>query len=155
MSNKKVYPSFVDFKKGAEGENAFGSLVGFVARDPELRYTQTGKAVANTAIPVNLAGKNLNYVLGSSFPESGDDPIWIEVTAWEKTAEMIDKAGVAKGDQVVVSGFLSLDEYEGKEKARLNVSRFNVLRRKNPQTSGPVGESNIDPIDISDDDLPF
>jgi|SRR5690625_472126 len=164
MSNKKVYPSFVDFKKveeerkGKMEEVVFGSLVGYVGRDPEMRQTQTtGVSVSNTSIPVNLAGGHLDYVLGSNFSESGEDPIWIEVTAWDKTAEILKKSGVAKGDQVVVTGYLTLEEYEGKQRARLTLSRFNILRRKNAQNgagNSGAGEQ-VEPLDIGDDDLPF
>lgn len=158
MSEKKVYPSFVDFKKGAnEGDNAFGSLVGYIARDPEQRQTGTGKAVTNTSIPVNMAASNINYALGSNFDTSSDQPIWIEATAWEKQAELVAKSGLAKGDQVVVSGYLSLEEYEGKERVKLNISRFNILRRKNAKAQGGNNpfEQGGEPINVGDDDLPF
>ena len=155
---RKVYPSFVDFKKGAEGQSPFGALVGFVARDPQQNTTNSGKAVVNTAIPVNKAANHLNYVRGSKFDENSNDPIFIEITGWEKQAELVEKSGLAKGDQVVVSGYLALEEYEGKERIRLNVSRFNILRRKNAGNNASTaasGNSAAASEPEVKDDLPF
>lgn len=142
----KQYPTFVDFRKGEEDKAPFGVVIGYATRDAELRETNSGKSVANFGIALNLAAKQINYLLGTKFNE--DEVIFVEATAWEKTADILNKANVTKGSQVAVTGTLALEEYEGNPRVRLNISRFQILRRKG-QSQGDDGEV------ISDDDLPF
>lgn len=148
MANQKQYPTFIDFRKGGEGQPAFGCVIANVTRNIELRHTQSGKAVANTAIAVNLGAKHLNYVLGTSFDE--DQTVFIEVTGWEREATFMEKANITKGSQVAFTGTLALEEYQGKQRVRLNVSRFQVLRRK-----GDINAPANNTVDIPSDDLPF
>lgn len=149
MTNQKQYPTFIDFKKGEEGVPAFGVVIANVTRDVELRSTNGGKAVASTGVAVNLGAKHLNYVLGTSFAD--DETIFIEATGWEKTAEIMQKANISKGSQVAFTGILALDEYNGKTRVRLNVSRFQVLKRKGD--AAPQQDAN--PTPNVEDDLPF
>lgn len=155
MANQNRYPNFCDFRKGEEGKAPFGALVGFATRDFELRATNTGKAVGSTGVALNRNAAHINYVLGTSFGE--DDVIFVECTGWENTAEIMNKANIRKGDQLAISGTLALDEYDGKPRVRLNVSRFQILKRKNNGQNGNSGpfEQNGNPIDIADEDLPF
>lgn len=150
-TNKKVYPTFIDFKKGQD--NPFGVVIANTTRDVELRHTQSGKAVAGVAIATNLAAQHLNYVLGTSFEK--DAIIFIEVSAWEKTGELLAKVNIPKGSQVAFTGYLSIEEYEGKKRVRLNVSRFNVTRwnGERKEVSGDQKKGTI--IDVNDEDLPF
>lgn len=159
MTEQKQYPSFVDFRKGEDDKPAFGALMGYTTRELELRYTNTGKAVASTGVALNLAAKHLNYVLGTNFAD--DEVIFVDVTAWEKTGEIMSNANIGKGTQVVLSGTLALEEYQGKPKVRMNVNRFQITRRKNNgasqnQTQNQNTLENVgEPLDIGDDDLPF
>lgn len=156
MTNKKgfkQFPTFVDFRKGEEGKAPFGVVIANTTRDVELRQTNSGKDVANTAVAVNLGSKHLNYVLGTEFAD--DETIFIEVTGWENTAVIMEKAGITKGSQVAFSGTLALEEYNGKPRLRLNVSRFQVLRRKGSKNTLNSQNDNGNPIDVGEDDLPF
>lgn len=152
MANQqKSYPTFIDFRKGENNAAPFGAIIANTTRDIELRYTNTGKAVASTGLAVNLGAKHINYVLGTNYGD--DEIIFIEATGWEKTGEMMANANIPKGSQVAFTGSLSLEEYNGKNRIRLNVSRFQVIRRK-----GDNGQSASTPTKQSDvvaDDLPF
>jgi single-stranded DNA-binding protein len=149
MANQKQYPTFVDFKKGGEEQAPFGVVIANVTRDIELRNTNSGKAVASTGVAVNLGAKHLNYVLGTSFAD--DETIFIEATGWEKTAEIMQKANITKGSQVAFSGTLAIEEFNGKTRVRMNVSRFQIIKRK----GDAVVQNDAPATDVGDDDLPF
>lgn len=80
------------------------TLLGNVARDPELRYTPNGNAVATFSIATNRSVKDGNggYKDVASFHR---------VTVWGKTAEFVGKA-LIKGDKVYGEGRLDYRNYE-------------------------------------------
>ena len=55
------------------------SLIGRLTQDPDLRYTQSGKAVSSFGIAINEKYK--------SGDEWKTDVCFVEITAWDKTAE--------------------------------------------------------------------
>ncbi len=72
------------------------TLVGHLARDPELKYTPQGVPVATMAVAVNRYSKN----------ESGDyDVDFFNVTAWRRTAEFANNY-LKKGRLVSIDGRL-------------------------------------------------
>lgn len=77
---------------------------GRLCADPELRYTQSGKAVANMRIAVN----------GRKRADGSQDTLFLKATAWEKTAEVANEY-VKKGDRVGLDGFLKLNEWHDKD----------------------------------------
>ena len=74
-------------------------LVGRLAQDPEVRYTQSGKAVAS----FNLAVEN-NF---------GDEKKadFIPIVAWNKLAEICG-INIGKGRKILVEGRLQIRSYE-------------------------------------------
>jgi len=77
-------------------------ISGNLARDPELRYTTSGQAVANFTVAVSKGKDKNGDDLGADF---------IQVTAWGKQAENIDRY-LSKGAKVIVTGSLRVDSYE-------------------------------------------
>ncbi len=74
-------------------------LIGNLARNPELKYTDNGKAVTRITVAVNRGwGK-----------EKGAD--FIDVTVWEKQAEACHQY-LTKGSKVGVQGRLQVRSYE-------------------------------------------
>lgn len=73
-------------------------LLGRLTADPELRSTQGGKKVTSFTLAVNRNGK-----------DAGTD--FIDIVAWEKTAEFICRY-FRKGQQVAVSGRISTRSWE-------------------------------------------
>lgn len=71
-------------------------LTGRLTKDPELRYTNSNKAVASFSIAVH---------------EGKDKAIFVNCVAWEKTAELIDQY-FKKGDGINVYGKLSVRQYD-------------------------------------------
>lgn len=78
------------------------NIIGRVGNDVELRFTPSGKAVAQLTLAVDDGwGENKKTA-------------WIGVTIWAATAELAKKA-VRKGDRLGIAGRLSQEEWEDKE----------------------------------------
>ena len=76
-------------------------LMGRLTADPEMRSTQSGKKVCSFTLAVNRQGK-----------DAGTD--WIDIVAWEKTAEFVCKY-FTKGQQVAVAGRIQTRSWEDKD----------------------------------------
>lgn len=83
-------------------------LMGHLARDPELRYTPQGSAVCDFAIGMNRRFKRKDS------DELVDEVTFVEITAWNKTAETCAEY-LKKGRLVLVCGFLKQDRWEDTE----------------------------------------
>ena len=77
-------------------------VVGTVGADPELKFTKSGKAVANFSIAENR-GK-------------GDDQVthWFDVVCWNSLAENVAES-ITKGTRVIVVGQLEQQKWETKD----------------------------------------
>jgi len=80
-------------------------IMGRLARDPELRRTQTGKPVASFRLAVERDFKD--KASGELITD------WIDVTAWSYTAEFVSKY-FTKGRMAVVSGRLQMRDWTDK-----------------------------------------
>lgn len=82
-------------------------LMGNLTRDPEVRYTSKGTAVASAGIAVNKrwAGEDGQPRESVSF---------FDVTAFGRTAEVLSER-CRKGDPVLVSGELKQESWEDKQ----------------------------------------
>ncbi len=81
-------------------------LLGNAGKDPELRYTQSGKAVARFSMATSEKGK-----------DGQDRTEWHNITAWDKLAELVNRL-VTKGGKVYVEGRLQTREYTDKSGQR-------------------------------------
>lgn len=84
------------------------TLRGRLGRDPELRFTQTGKPVASLSVVTDRRQKDADGNWESV------DTTWWRVTCWDQLAENVAET-LTKGDAVIVVGMASLQEYEGKD----------------------------------------
>ena len=78
------------------------TLIGRLGQSPTLRYTDSGKAVAEFSLAVPSYQQRKN-------PDA--DPDWFYIVAWGSLAEAI-ATNKSKGDQVAVSGRLTPSSYE-------------------------------------------
>ena len=95
------------------------ALQGRLARDPELRQTNTGKQVATFTLAVDRGRRDAN---GQSQAD------WIPVIAWERAAEFAYK-WLTKGQMVAVDGRLQSRTYtakDGTNRTALEVVASNV-----------------------------
>lgn len=117
-------------------------LIGHLGRDPEMRYTTSGKPVTSCSLAVS--GPN-------------DTTEWVNIVAWEKQAESLNNYG-AKGKLLYVEGRLqtrSWDGQDGKKQYRTEVviGRWQLLEKR---TDAPLNNSGgSTPPETPPDDLPF
>jgi single-strand DNA-binding protein len=91
------------------------TLVGNVTRDPELRFTPSGLAVATFGLAVNRRWKK-----GEEWQESVS---FFDVTVWQEYAENVCES-LPKGTRVVVLGRIeqeSWEDQEGNKRSKLKV----------------------------------
>ena len=82
-------------------------LIGRLAKDPELRYTQSGTAVANFTLAVN---RRYN-------PNGEQEADFINCVVWNKGAEFAAEY-FHKGKQMALEGRLQVRSYEGNDGQR-------------------------------------
>jgi single-strand DNA-binding protein len=138
------------------------TLVGRLTKDPELKYTPSGVAVANFTLAVNRP-----------FKTNGENEAdFINITVWRKPAENAANF-LKKGSLAGVTGSIQTRNYEGSDGKRVYVTevvadRVQFLDSKgsgqtNNNQSKPQENTRVDEdpfagngqIDIDDSDLPF
>ena len=83
------------------------TIMGNLTRDPELRFTQGGKAVANFSVAYNKRFMQDN--------EWKDGPTtYFDCVAWERLGENL-AASMTKGMRVIVTGTIESRDWETKE----------------------------------------
>ena len=101
-----------------------------VLADPELRFTQQGKAV----LSIRLAFNDSRYNEETRQWENSKT-FYVDATAWEQTAERLADQ-IRKGDQVYVSGRLETQSWEKdgekKSKPSLTVRTMRKLEKNAP-----------------------
>ena len=92
------------------------TAVGFLATEPETKYTQSGAVMVKFTIPCDGRRK-------------GENTSWLRVTAWEKMAErligLIEKGYLGKGKPLYIEGQLETREYQansGETRTSLDVT---------------------------------
>ncbi|WP_346355135.1 single-stranded DNA-binding protein [Azotosporobacter soli] len=84
-------------------------LVGRLAQDPEVRYTQNGNAVASFSVAVD-----------SGFGENKRTD-FVPIVAWRKLAEVCGN-NLTKGRRVLVEGSLNIRSYEAQDGQKRRVT---------------------------------
>ena len=90
-------------------------LLGNLTRDVEVRYLQSGTAVADVGMAVNDRRKGQNG-------EWIDETTFVDVTLWGRTAEVAGEY-LSKGSPLLVEGRLKYDTWEkdGQKRSKLSV----------------------------------
>lgn len=83
------------------------TIVGNLTRDPELRFTPSGAAVANFGVAWNLKGRD----------GQEDKVSFFDVTCWRQLAENVSDS-LTKGSRVVIYGRLDHRSWENQEGER-------------------------------------
>lgn len=137
------------------------SLVGRLTKDPDMRFTPTGKAVTTFILAVN---RNFTNQAGEREAD------FIACVAWGKTAETIANH-LKKGSSIAVTGRIQTRNYDNSQGNRVYVTEvivetFTFLEpkskaeeRQNSQSNQPANRQNYNqPITEgfpSDNDLPY
>ncbi len=82
-------------------------LIGNLGKDPELRYTATGLAVASFTIATNMSWKDKEG-------NQQERTEWHNIVAWDRLAEICGEY-LKKGKKVYIEGRLQTRNYEDKE----------------------------------------
>ena len=134
-------------------------LIGRLAREVELRYTQSGTAVASFTLAVNRKFSNQNGEHEADF---------VNCVAWQRTAEFVANY-FNKGQQMALEGRLQVRSYDGNDGQRRWVTEvvadqveFVGSKQEGGQQSQPnnnVSNNNGlglgEEIVFDDNDLPF
>ena len=113
-------------------------LVGNLTRDPQVRYTPSGMAVADVGLAVNHSwfDKQSN--------QKKEEVTFVDVTLWGRTAEIAGEY-LAKGRQVLIEGRLKLDQWDDKEtgqkRSKLKVHCENMTMLGSRQEGGGGGRA--------------
>jgi single-strand DNA-binding protein len=159
-------------------------LAGNLTRDIEIRYTQSGAAIGNTAIATSRKFK-------SQTGEQKEEVLFVDITFFGRTAEIANQY-LRKGSKVLVDGRLKLDQWtaqDGSKRSKHSVIVENLQmlgsRDETAQMGGngysqqgassyeaapqesysqaapsapaatPEPTANIPEIDINEDEIPF
>lgn len=79
-------------------------ILGNLARDPELRFTKTGRAVATFTVAAT------NTYIDSATNETQEQTAFINCVAWGKTGESVGSC--KKGERLFVEGRIQTRSYE-------------------------------------------
>lgn len=124
-------------------------LQGRLTRDPELRQTGTGVAVASFTVAWSEKYKD------------NETKLFLNCTAWRGTGEFVSKY-FRKGQEIAVEGQLSTREYTDKEGGKRSVIELTADKVHfcgSKQDSGPTAQladptADFTEVDV-DGDLPF
>jgi len=124
----------------------YSMMIGNVGRNPEMRYTQAGKPVADFSLAVNRRWKN-------AAGEEQEKTTWFRVSCWGALAEVVNQY-VHKGMLIMVSGEVDGSAWlgsDGEPKCTLELTARDVkfLSRANG------GHENPEKPETALNDIPF
>ncbi len=117
-------------------------LIGNLGKDPETRYTPTGKKVTSFSVAVGRKWR-------SAEGEQKEATDWFNIEAWGRLGE-ISQSYLTKGKLVFIEGRLQTDQYEHEGEKRtftkVVVQNLQILDRKQEEediVSDPVDEEEF------------
>lgn len=129
-------------------------LLGRLVRDPEVRYTQTGKVVTQFTIAVDRPFNN---------QEGQREADFIPIVIWGKQAEVCGNS-LTKGQRVLVEGRLQIRNYDAKDGSKRYVTEviadhFEFIERKD-SSNGSQNTGGFNDLGTSrnipfDEEIPF
>ena len=145
-------------------------VIGNLTRDPQIRYTPKGTAVADIGLAIN-------HVLKTEERERREEVTYVDVVLWARLAEIADQY-LKKGRPVFIEGRLQLDSWDdkqtGQKRSRLRVVAENMQllgsrseseaaasttaprHSPGPAAPAPRPQQPKDPdLDAEPDDIPF
>lgn len=124
-------------------------LMGNLTRDPELRYTSGGTAVANFSLAVNRRFKTDDEVR--------EEVDFFDIVVWGKQAENCSEY-LSKGRPVLVEGRLQQNRWEtseGQKRSKVEVVANTVQFLGSRGSEESKGTKGSDTEDFDDSDIPF
>jgi len=118
-------------------------LIGNLTRDPELKYITSGVGVTKFGLAVNRT-------YNSSDGEKKEDTCFVDVTAWDKLAEVCNEH-LNKGRLVLIEGRLQYQSWKDDDGAKR--SKIEVVAQNIQFLGGKSDDQNDEGTD--DSDIPF
>lgn len=139
-------------------------LVGNLAREIEIRFTQNGTAIAKTAIATNRKFK-------SQSGEQKEEVMFIDLTFFGRTAEVANQF-LKKGSKVLVEGRLVYDQWvdqggQKQSKHSVSIDSMQMLDNKNATRENPpsrqpehsrepdLGREADEAFGMTEEEIPF
>jgi single-strand DNA-binding protein len=131
-------------------------LIGNLGRDPEVRYTPSGTAVANFSIATTETWTNRDG-------EKQSHTEWHRIVAWRRLGEICGEY-LSKGKQVYIEGRIRTKEWEDQEGNKRKTTEIEALNMQmlGPRVPGepfsderPGAESEKATSGPTEDDIPF
>ena len=138
-------------------------LIGRLGRDPEVRYTTSGTAVADFSVATN-------EVWTDQSGERQERTEWHRIVVWRRLAEICEKY-LRKGSLVMIEGRLQTREWDDRDGNRRRTTEIVALGMKmldsrsdrmggGPPADRPARRSSApsqpsQEVEITDDDIPF
>lgn len=120
-------------------------LIGYLGRDPESKYTPTGKRVTDFSIAITSRWKDEDG-------EAREQTEWVNIEAWGRLAETCQEY-LAKGSLVYVDGRLKTDRYEDESGetrffTKVVAQTVQFLDRPAESQQGPEEQDHAEQADI-------
>ncbi len=126
-------------------------VIGNLGRDPELRFTQSGRAMCKFSLAVSRYAPNVEG-------DRKEVTEWFDITAWGRLAETTSEY-LSKGRKVFVEGRFESRTWEGQDgqkRTGLGIVAENiVLLDRQPRPSDEGGSPSHRVEDLEADDIPF
>ena len=122
--------------------------IGRLTRDPEVRYTQSGKAYASFTLAIDRRKST----------DGNQQADFISCVAWEKTAKVISQY-CTKGKKIAVEGRIQTRSYDANDGTKRYVTEVVVNGMEFCDSKGggasTTSEGLYAGMPVSDDDIPF
>jgi single-strand DNA-binding protein len=132
------------------------TLLGHLARDIEIKYTQSGSAIGNCGIATSRKYKTQNG-------EQKEETMFIDIVMFGRTAEIANQY-LRKGSKLLIDGRLTLQQWTSQDgtKRSKHVVTVDTLQmldsRQDCQQQGGYPKSQQQTqnnVDVDDDEFPF
>lgn len=114
------------------------TIMGTLTRDPEIKYTPKGTAIADIGLAINR-----NYTTDSG--EKREEVTFVDVTLWGRVAEIVGEY-CKKGRSLFVEGRLQLDTWDdkatGQKRSKLKVVGENIQLLGGKESGGETRQQS-------------
>ena len=126
-------------------------LIGRLAKDPEVRYTQSGKAVASFPLAVNRPWSK----------DGKQTADFIPIIAWQKLAEIVGN-NLIKGAQISIEGRMQVRSYDAQDGSKRYVTEIvaneieflSAKHKQSEEEPAAAGAGQFGPA-VPDEEIPF
>ncbi len=127
-------------------------LIGNLTRDPELRYTPSGTAIASFGIAINRTWSGPDG-------EKKEEVCYVDINMFGRRAEVINEY-FSKGNPIFIEGRLQFQQWEAKDGQKRSTLRvvaedFQFIGGKARKDEEPRFPEGVTPNDVNEEEVPF